>query len=467
MKFSQRLKYAAQFVFGGAPLTSFSTIKIGEHLIGGMQNTKQYVSKGYGGNVVVFSIISQTAQKFSTIQPYLYEVADAAAFKRYKALTPSTGPISKNAIPEIVATRRKALRVVESHPLADLLKRPNPSQAGAAFWENLMGFKMITGAGAAWVNRGPEGTSQEPIYMWCLPTPDLAITVKRGDYMQASGYVLQSGYVLNLQKEDVLYWKYPNYDWNANGSHLYGMAPLRAAEMVATERSKADKTSATMMQNQGSKGVIYYDGSAEQGLDTTERDYLQDRIDEEVNGTRNAGRVAMANAKLGYLDLGRSYQDSGLEVAKRMSKEDLCNAFGFPFLLLDSSKSTYENQEKAMKFFVTNKIIPEWCGLRDELNAWLKPMYKNSRNLWIEPDFSVLPELQEDLEKQATALSKLWQLAPNQVLDYLGWEKNPDPAMDKIYIPANLVPLDQVNITPDDINGDVEKLNQQGLNDYK
>lgn len=466
MNIATRLKYAAQALFGGRlPFGNGLILTAGGQLVSNMQNTTEYVRNGYMGNAVVYSIISFSARKFASVPPFVYEIVNEAEFKRYKALTPAGMPIRKEALGEALRARKKALRLVESHPLVDLLKRPNPTQGGAAFFENLFGFKLITGAGTAWANRGGNDNG-EPLELWCLPSQDIMIVVDREDYLVPAGYQLQSGYIANLRKEDVLYWKYWNPDWDVNGTHLYGLAPLKAGSMVATERSKADKTSATMMQNQGSKGVIFAKGS--EGMSTEQRDRLEDRLDQEVNGFRNAGRVSLANTELGYIDLGRSSADLGLETVKRMSKEDLCGVFGVPFVLFDNSKATYDNIEKAMKGFVTNKIIPEWCGLRDDLNAWLRPMYKNSGKLWVEPDFSAIPEMQEDLEKQANAVMKIWPLTPNQMLDYLGWEtRENDPAMDKVYIPSNLVPLDELNLPADDNTATTEKLLQQGLNDYQ
>ncbi|WP_343692775.1 phage portal protein [Chitinophaga sp.] len=462
MNLFNRLKYA---VTGRLPYGNQGIANIGGQLINNFQNTRDYVQNGYSGNAVVYSIISFAARKFATVPVYLYQVQDEASFKRYKALLGSGQPTTKAAIAEALKVRKKALKAVESHPLIDLLKRPNPTQGGAAFLENLYGFKLITGAGTAWANRGGQEDG-EPLELWCLPSQDITIKCQRPDFLVPVGYVLNDGYIANLRKEDVLYWKYWNPNWSTNGAHLYGLAPLKAGAMVANERAKADRTSATMMQNQGSKGVLF--GKGDKGMSTEQRDKLQDRIDEEVNGGKNAGRVALANTDLGYIDLGRSSSDLGLESAKRLSKEDLCNVFGVPLVILDPSNSTLANLESSMKSFVTNKIIPEWCGLRDDLNAWLIPMYKSSGKLWLEPDFSALPEMQEDLEKQVNALSKLWQLTPNQVLDHLGWETNKnDENMNKVYIPASMIPLDQLNAMGQDISTDVAKLTETGFIDYK
>lgn len=464
MNIGQRLKHAVQMVTGRLPVNN-GGLQIGGQLVNNLQNTNDFVVNGFSANAVVYSIITFSARKFASVPLHLYEVTNTEQFKRYKALLGNGQPTTKEAIREAVRIRQKALKSVEAHPLIDLLKRPNPTQGGSAFLENLYGFKLITGAGTGWANRGGIENG-EPLELWCLPSQDIDIIVQRPDYLVPVGYQLQHGYITNLRKEDVLYWKYWNPNWSTNGSHLYGFAPLKAGAMVATERAKSDRASATAMQNMGAKGVVFAKG--EKGMSIEQRDMLQDRLDANVNGIKNIGSVTMANTDLGYLSLGQTMTELGMESVKRMSKEDLCNVFGMPPVILDPSRGTLANLEASIKSFVTNKIIPEWCGLRDDLNAWLLPMYKDGRRLWLEPDFSAIPELQEDLEKQVNSVMKIWPLTPNQILEYLGWETAPDdPAMNMRYIPANLIPLDQVSAPADDISGDVSKLYSLGLNDYR
>ncbi|MGE7777369.1 phage portal protein [Chitinophaga sp. NPDC101104] len=465
MNILARLKFATQAITGRLPVNNGGIREIGGQLVSNLDNVNQYVRNGYSANAVVYSIISYSARKFSTVPLHLYEKTNDKDFKRYKALMGNGFPTTKVAAIEAMKLRRKALKAVESHPIMDLLARPNPMQGGASFIENLYGFKLITGAGTAWANRGGiEGG--EPLELWCLPSQDIDIVCQRPDFLVPIGYQLKHGYITNLKKEDVLYWKYWNPNWSTDGSHLYGLAPLKAGAMVATERSKADRASATQMQNLGSKGVLFAKG--DKGMSIEQRDQLRDRLDEEVNGIQNISRVALANAELGYVNLAQTNEQLGMEGIKRMSKEDLCNVFGFPPVILDPSRGTLANLEASIKSFVTNKIIPEWCSLRDDLNAWLLPMFKDGRRYWLEPDFSVIPELQEDLEKQVNAVMKIWPLTPNQMLAYLGWETDEnDPNMNRRYIPQNLIPMDEIGMPQEDIDTDVEKLVRAGITDYK
>ena len=48
------------------------------------------------------------------------------------------------------------------------------------------------------------------------------------------------------------------------------------------------------------------------------------------------------------------------------------------------------------------QLYPELVKLRDELNRWLTPKY--GENLYIDFDFSAIPELQEDMDKMVAQL---------------------------------------------------------------
>ena len=72
----------------------------------------------------------------------------------------------------------------------------------------------------------------------------------------------------------------------------------------------------------------------------------------------------------------------------------------WPVVLLNNTESsTYNNVKEAKKALYQNCVIPELLKIQDELNRWLAPMYGD--NICIEYDFSVIPELQEETDKDS------------------------------------------------------------------
>ena len=81
---------------------------------------------------------------------------------------------------------------------------------------------------------------------------------------------------------------------------------------------------------------------------------------------------------------------------------------------------------------------------RDELNRWLVPMYGDK--LFLDFDFSVIPELQEEMDKVVDQMSKAWWVSPNEKRAAKSYGEEENEAMNDFYIPANLLPINDSNI---------------------
>ena len=71
---------------------------------------------------------------------------------------------------------------------------------------------------------------------------------------------------------------------------------------------------------------------------------------------------------------------------------------------------------------------------------------------YVDFDITILPEMQEDMEKVVAQAEKMWWISPNEKREMSRYDAIADPAMDKVYIPSNLVPID--DFTDSSINGD-------------
>ena len=119
----------------------------------------------------------------------------------------------------------------------------------------------------------------------------------------------------------------------------------------------------------------------------------------------------------------------------------MCNIYSVPVQLLNNTDhQSYNNQKEAKKSLYVNSIIPQLIKVREELNRWLTPAYGN--NLYIDFDFTVIPELQEEMDKVVTQMSSSWWLTPNEKRTAMSYGVDEEQSsMDDYYIPANLLPL--------------------------
>jgi len=96
--------------------------------------------------------------------------------------------------------------------------------------------------------------------------------------------------------------------------------------------------------------------------------------------------------------------------------------------------------KEAKKALYQNAVIPELIKLRDELNRWLVPKY--GANLYIDFDFTAIPEMQEDIDKLVSQMANAWWTTPNEKREAMYYGRIEDEKLDQFYMPANLMPME-------------------------
>jgi len=120
--------------------------------------SEAYVTDGYMGNSDVYSIVTFLARKAGSIPWYVYKMKPGekakTSLERYKQL--SKGLHNKGAFERALMERKNAYEenMVTGTPLAKLLERPNPQQAQDQFFQNLFGYRILSGEGNIFGNDG-------------------------------------------------------------------------------------------------------------------------------------------------------------------------------------------------------------------------------------------------------------------------------------------------------------------------
>lgn len=142
-----------------------------------------------------------------------------------------------------------------------------------------------------------------------------------------------------------------------------------------------------------------------------------------------------------WINFGLSPSDLELIKQNDATTKDLCSIYGVPVVLLNNTESSsYNNIKEAKSFFFQNAVNPEMVRLRDELNKWLVPAY--GENLYIDFDFTVIPELQEDVSEMVNQLDKAWYLKPNEKRKVLYYPEDvEEELMNQYFVPVNLMPM--------------------------
>ena len=409
---------------------------LGDKIVWNPEKDETYINKGYRYNSTIYSIVNLINKAASTIPFQVYEVQNDNDLKRYKAMT--SGELNTSVLSKSERLKKSSLIELDGTEIHELLNRPNPAQSFSAFLQEIIAFGKLTG------NRYIYGITPETgraagKFKELYVLPSQVVEINSGGLMQpVKDYSLEYNGSHKIPAEQILHIKDFNPFYDGTGSHLYGMSPLKAGLRSMVANNEALTTGVKYLQNQTARGVLM---SEEGDLTETQARALKQKFKNQYQGSENAGDVIITPKKLSWVNFGLNASDLSLLEQYDSSIKDLCNIYNVPVQLLNNtSASTYNNQKEAKKALYQNAVIPELIKVRDELNRWLAPQF--GEKLFIDFDFTVIPELQEEMDKVVGQMSQAWWLTPNEKREATGFGVDTENSeMDKYYVPANLIPV--------------------------
>lgn len=443
----QRLKASLAIMFGSLPTWRSTPFGVNTGVTIYPQSREHiYVNKGYNRNAQVYAIVSKCAKKFGQIPWYHYKIKTSERKTWFDEYLPMTRELRDDPrmLIELRKMRKKAVdQVLVDSAISKLLAKPNRNQSRAMFHENLYGFKLLSGEGNVWLPAIDD--KRPPGEMLIAPKSCLAL-VKGLSIWDIQQYkIVLEGNEQPVPKERLFMWKFPIYSPpDSNLSHLRGQSPLDAGLLVMQASNEANERLVFMNKNQGVAGLVY-DKMERERPTPTQVSLMRQQFDSVVNSGDLAGTIAYMTGELGYIQFGLDAGQLKLLEQSDVHFKTLCNIFDVPWQLFGNADS-YENRKQYKRDFIYDNIAPAAYGLRDEYNSALLPLFNLDRERdVIDCDVLSLPELAQDQKQAAEFLEKMGpRLTLNEGREYMGWERSPDPVMDKHYIPSNWAPVDQV-----------------------
>ena len=404
-----------------------------------------YIDKGYLFNPVVYSIVSFIAQKAGAIPWGVYEVKNNKALHSYKSAN------SYNLNTKIIKT--KALVALPDHELNAIFLKPNILQGWAEFFEQVVGFKLVTGNSYIHMIGPTAGLNKGSIReMWNIPSQIIRpVAGDRMEPVRGYKYLASNDIILPESMIHLKYWT-PEY---FNGQNLVGLSPLRASLRLITKSNSSFDSSVGALQNQGAFGII----SAEKDTDLTEEqaDMIESRLREKVGGPANREKNIVTSATLKCQQTGMSPVDLNIIESDRMELRALCNVYHVPSELFnDAANKTYSNTKEAGSAVYTNAVLPALNQFRDAFNQYISNKYPG---LYCDYDASMISELQDDLQMMTTALSGAWWITPEERRDIMNFPADDtNPLLKDYWIPAGLVPMSASTVTDEQLEEEEKKL---------
>lgn len=358
-----------------------------------------YIDLGYNINPIVYSIVNQQAVKTSTIPFYVKKIEDENALKnldRFRMVTKM----------HLTAQQKVQLLLMESKAFQDEtmpfpLDRPNVNQNWSEFLALYKTFLKTTGNVYIYmltVEGGPE--AGKPLAIYLLPSQYIQILVKENaDYLAlespVKGYMLIEGNAyMEFEAENVIHIKYSNPNYDVNGAHLYGQAPLRSALKNIMSSNAALDLNIRTLKSGGAFGFIHGKGSPIQPEQAQE---LKERLVEMNNNPENLGKVAGVSAEMGFTRISLTSDELKPFDFLNFDQKMIANVLGWSDKLLNNdSGSKYDNINEERKRMITDNIVPDLKLLEDALNNYFIPRFKGYDNTRVEFDVMELPEMQDD-----------------------------------------------------------------------
>lgn len=283
-----------------------------------------------------------------------------------------------------------------SHPVLNLLKKPNQGEGRADFWEALIGQLLLSGDGYIEATFADEGVPKE---LYVLRSDRMRVVPGADGWPAAYEYAVGARkHRFNMQGalKPILHIK----SFHPTDDH-YGLSPMQAAAVALDVHSSACRWSKALLDNAARpSGAIVYKGTDGHGtLANDQYDRLVNEIELNHSGARNAGRPMLLEGGLDWKQMGFSPSDMEFQKTKESAAREVALAFGVPPMLLGlPGDNTYANYQEANRAFYRQTILPLVARVGNSVANWLGEYCEEALELF--PDLDAIPALASERESQ-------------------------------------------------------------------
>jgi HK97 family phage portal protein len=271
----------------------------------------------------------------------------------------------------------------ERHPLLDLLARPNPRQDGAAFFESLYSHLLL--AGNAYVEAVTLGGAVRELYAL---RPDRMRVVPGADgWAEAYEYSVAGRTVRFEQAAARVAPILHLAAFHPLDDH-YGLSALEAAAVAVDVHNAAARWTKALLDNSARpSGALVYAGPEGAALSDGQYERIKRELEEQYQGTRNAGRPLLLEGGLDWKAMSLSPKDMDFIEAKHAAAREIALAFGVPPMLLGiPGDNTYSNYREANRALWRQTVLPLAARVGASLAAWLSPAFGDGVTLAVDTD---------------------------------------------------------------------------------
>lgn len=330
----------------------------------------------------------------------------------------------------------------ESHPLAQLVSRPNPYQSWPEFQGVNTVYLNIIGNAFIYLDR-PRGAGL-PVAMYSL-RPDRVFIVPKRDSRELLGFLYvpegksyQDG--VPILPKDMIHVRLPNPSDPLEGLG-YGLSPLASIAYSTDVDNFATKFLHTFFQSGAMvNGILKFD----QPMAPEDIQGIKQRWKEMYGGFEKWGDIGVLDQAGSYERVGLTFAEMGFGELDERTESRILGPFGVSPVLLATrfgmNRSTNANYEQSRQQFWNDTFKPELLMFEQEYRYYLH----GDGNEFVAFDFSEIRELQPNIGELANAYVELFTrggLSKNAAAQVVGLDIPKLPDGDVVYNPFNLTSL--------------------------
>lgn len=288
-----------------------------------------------------------------------------------------------------------AERRYDTHPVLDLIERPNGAQGRAELFEALFGQLLLTGN--AYVEA--VGADAVPMELHVLRSDRMTLVPGADGWPVAYDYTVSGRkhrFALGEGLAPVVHIK----SFHPQDDH-YGLSPMQAAATALDVHNAASRWSKALLDNAArpSGAIIYKSADGQGQLSADQYDRLLSEMETQHQGARNAGRPMLLEGGLDWKPMGFSPSDMEFLKTKEGAAREIATAFGVPPMLLGiPGDATYANYQEANRAFYRLTVLPLVTRVSSAIADWLGDF--SGARMTLKPDLDQVAALSSEREAQ-------------------------------------------------------------------
>lgn len=314
---------------------------------------------------------------------------------------------------EIVLKDEKG-KTIDSHPILNLLYKPNSFMSGRTLKQWIIGSLELTGN--AYILKDARRSNGTPSSLYPLLAHLVEIKSCKNPQSPIKGYNYRvGGQTAFYRAEDVIHFKYYNpFDF------FYGLSPLAAARTCADTLDAAETYNRSFFDNSAAiSGIL----QTEQKLDDGTRTRIMKAWHDKYRGEAKAHKVALLEGGLKWQSIGVSQKDMDFIAGMKLNRETLLAVFRVPPALVGIFEHAPQfNTKEQQRIFWQTNIIPKLNAIIENLNEFLLADFDDTGKLYFEPELSgisALRESQTDISQAAEIYHRIG-FSKDEIIDALG-----------------------------------------------